>query len=111
MSQNFRVAELSSIQPLSLQQKSIVFFMLALLPKLNEINIKLKRILGKKVALSSLNLMIPIFTVLTRYDYTLFLPQQQENTLNQLHKISDKKRLKKASLDSLNLNGLLDINN
>jgi len=55
--------------------------------------------------------MIPIFTVLTRYDYTLFLPQQQENTLNQLHKISDKKRLKKASLDSLNLNGLLDINN
>ena len=51
--------------------------MLALLPKLNEINIKLKRILGKKVALSSLNLMIPIFTVLTRYDYTLFLPQQQ----------------------------------
>ena len=85
--------------------------MLALLPKLNEINIKLKRILGKKVALSSLNLMIPIFTVLTRYDYTLFLPQQQENTLNQLHKISDKKRLKKAYLDSLNLNGLLDINN
>lgn len=46
--------------------------MLALLPKLNEINIKLKRILGKKVALSSLNLMIPIFTVLTRYDYTFF---------------------------------------